>query len=160
MKPFALVCALVAVCALCAATQAAAPPASAPPVIDEAAMQALFEQLDDDEFEIRQAADRQLRALGKAAVPRLLAERITTPSLEVCHRIDKMTQSLSQPERLAGWVRLLGHSDPRCRERADKTLRQACPAALPALLKIRNTLEPQCRAHLDKLIDELAESAY
>src|SRR5439155_23950528 len=125
-----------------------------------ARMRALFERLGDDDFEVRQAADRELRALGKAAHPRLLAERITTDSLEVCHRIDKMAHSLTQPERLAAWVRLLDHPDPRCREKADETLRQACPAALPALLKIKNTLDSQCRARLDRLIDELAEASY
>src|SRR5262249_57563058 len=98
--------------------------------------------------------------MGKAAHPRLLAERIMTDSLEVCHRIDKMTQSMTQPERLAAWVRLLDHPDARCRDQADQTLRQACPAALPALLKIKNTLDAQCRARLDKLIDEVAEAAY
>src|SRR5262245_40252877 len=126
MKQISFVCALVAVSALGAAARAAAPPAG--PVNDEARMRALFEQLGDDDFEVRQAADRELRSLGKAVHPRLLAERITTESLEVCHRIDKMTNALTQPERLAAWARLLDHPDARCRDQADQTLRQACPA--------------------------------
>jgi hypothetical protein len=157
MKPFPFVCALAAVCALSAAAWAAAP---ATPSLDEARMRALFERLGDDDFEVRQAADRELRALGKAAHPRLLAERILTDSLEVFCRIDKMTASMSQPERLAAWARLLDHPDARCRDKADETLRHACPAALPALLKIKNTLDPRSRARLDKLIDDLAEAAY
>jgi hypothetical protein len=158
MKPSAFVCAFVSVLCLSAEAQTAAPPAA--PALDETRLRALFERLDDDEFEVRQDADRELRALGQAATPHLLAERVTTKSLEVCHRIDKMTQSLTQRERLAGWVRLLAHPDARCRERADQVLRQACPQALPALLKIKNTLDEQCRAKLDKLIDDLAESSY
>jgi len=158
MKPFPFVCALAAVSALAAATSAAAPPAA--PALDEARMRALFGRLDDDDFEVRQAADRELRALGRAAHPRLLAERVLTGSLEVCHRLDQMTHSMTQPERLAAWARLLDHPDAHCRDKADETLRQACPAALPALLKIKNTLDPQSRARLDKLIDELADAAY
>jgi hypothetical protein len=158
MKPSATLCAFVCVLSLSAPGQAAAPPSA--PAPDEARLRALFERLDDDEFEVRQAADRELRALGKAATPHLLAERITNRSMEVCYRIDKMTQSLTQPERLAGWVRLLAHPDARCRERADQVLREACPQALPALLKIKHSLDEQCKAKLDKLIDELAESSY
>jgi hypothetical protein len=156
MKPFCFVCAAFAAFVVCAASQAAAPPAAC----DEARVSELLRQLDDDDFFVRNNADKELRSMGKAVLPRLMAERVLTDSVEVRHRIDKMTASLTQAERLSGWVRLLNHSDARCRDKADQTLRQACPAALPALLKIKNTLDAQCKARLDKLIDELAEASF
>jgi hypothetical protein len=154
MKPFRFFCAICL--AVCATAQAAAPPAAC----DEARVSELLRQLDDDDFFVRHNADQQLRTLGKAVLPRLLAERVLTTSLEVRHRIDRLTQSLTPAERLTCWARLLAHPDARCREKADETLRKACPAALPALLKIKHGLDAQSRARLDRLIEELADASF
>ena len=147
-------------CALLAALVPFGTPRAAAPAIPKAHVDELLTQLDDDDFFVRHKADKELRALGRGVVPRLLAERVTTPSLEVRHRIDKMTESLTPVERLNGWARLLSHPDRRCRDKADEALRQACPAALPALLKMKGTLDEQCRVRLDKMIEEMAETAY
>jgi hypothetical protein len=55
----------------------------------------LVAKLDDDDFEVREAASGKLRALGPAAVPGLVRIRATRTSPESRYRIDELLQGVS-----------------------------------------------------------------
>lgn len=151
MKPV-LSCALAVL--LAAPLFAAAPPAS----VDDARLTVLFEKLDSDSFTVRHKADKTLRALGKPVLSKLKAERERTKSHEVRFRLDRMIQDLTYDDRVAEWVRLLGHPQPDYRRQAGQALRNAGANVLPILHReMENDLNTPCRANLEKIITELSK---
>jgi HEAT repeat protein len=145
--------AVVALAALSAPLFAAAVPVS----VNPARVKVLLKKLDADNFFVRQKADKALRAMGKPVLPLLKAEREKTKSLEVRYRLDRMMQDLTYDERIAEWVRLLGHANPQYREQAGQALRHAGTDVLPILKRELNSdLDAQGKARLEKIIDELS----
>lgn len=67
----------------------------------------LVPKLDDDAFEVREAASEKLRALGPAAVPGLLRLRRAQTAAEIRYRIDELLKGISvDPSgKLRQWVR-------------------------------------------------------
>jgi hypothetical protein len=75
----------------------AADPAPAPPAAEQVVK--LVGQLDDDQYAVRQQADKELRALGRSVIPLLEQELPRAPSLEVRLRLGRMLDDLGGDER-------------------------------------------------------------
>jgi hypothetical protein len=63
----------------------------------EKRIQKAIRDLDADKFAVREAADRELKALGELAAQALQEARQAGPSLEVRQRIDRLLAGLKQP---------------------------------------------------------------
>lgn len=92
---FCLLAALLACVDLCAAAKAA-PPATQPATQPAADVPSLIRQLGDDDFHIRLDAARQLKTLGKAALPALLDAR-KSQDPEVHARVEDILAELNRP---------------------------------------------------------------
>jgi hypothetical protein len=147
------VCALALFFAAIVSVEAAGPPAG----VDPARVQVLLRKLDADNFFTRQRADESLRAMGKAVLPLLRAERERTRSFEVRDRLDRMMRDLTFDEQVPTLVRLLSHANTKYRDQADCALRQAGAAIVPVLQKeLKGDLDSQGRKRLEKIIAELS----
>jgi hypothetical protein len=71
------------------------PPRAAEPVSPADKVRGLVERLDDNRFEVRTEADRELRSLGVAVVPLLKKEMERRPALEVYRRLENIVTELS-----------------------------------------------------------------
>jgi DNA-binding MarR family transcriptional regulator len=132
---------------------AAAPPAR----IDPARVARLLHRLDAENFHVRQKADTTLRSLGRKVLPLLREELARTRSLEVRFRLRRMVEDLTFDERIPDLVKLLGHGDPQCGERAEYALRQAGASVVPLLRKeLTPSLDAEQRKRLQKIIDDLS----
>jgi truncated hemoglobin YjbI len=65
-------------------------------------MQALLQDLDCDDFNVREVAERKLQDFGETAEPTLRAALKTNPSLERKRRIESVLSSLDRSAPLAG----------------------------------------------------------
>jgi HEAT repeat protein len=166
MKSF-LCSALVLVVTVAAAdsVHAAAPPliVGGPhpsSAVNRARVKVLLRKLDDDSFFTRQRADENLRALGKAVVPLLRAERERTTSFEVRERLDRMLGELTFDEQVPDLVRLLGHANLQFRDHAEAVLLRAGSSILPLLKQQRQgELSAEGRTRLEKVIAALSATA-
>jgi hypothetical protein len=61
----------------------------------------LVRDLDSDDFEVRETAERRLRGLGAAVGPALREALVNPPSLEVRRRLERLVESLDS-RRLSG----------------------------------------------------------
>lgn len=131
---------------------AAAPPA----LIDPIRVAALVELLDDDAFDARQAADRELRRIGKPLLPLLRQEQARATSHEVRDRLTRIVRDLTADDALPHLLRLLTHKDARYRDHAHHALGKLTPDHLPALeAALQRGQEAEGRAVLEKLITEM-----
>lgn len=75
-----------------------------PPKLDEAAIEKLIRELDDDQFQTRETAEKQLRDYGAEIAARLEKEARETKSAEVRFRVGRLLKRLQSgnlsPERL------------------------------------------------------------
>jgi HEAT repeat protein len=131
--------------------------AAAPTVpLDKSRIKTLVENLDDDNFHVRQDADVNLRAMGKGVLAQLVAEKEQTKSLEVSWRLGRIIHDLTIDERFDSLLRMLGDKDAQTRERADYALRQAGQVVVPLLQKeLRPNLPREQRQRMEKIIAEL-----
>ena len=101
--------AFTAMRALVAAPQQAVPflKDKLPPALDQARLQRLIAQLDDDEFDEREKASRELERMGRDAEQALRDGRKRNPSVEVRRRIDELLDQLKDnaPRSAAGRAR-------------------------------------------------------
>jgi HEAT repeat protein len=143
---------LVALLGLALSAQAVAPPSQ-----DAERVAVLLKQLDADDFNTRESADRALRACSKWTLPLLRQEHEHTDSLEVRKRLAGIIHALTAEERVAALIRLLGDSRSDCREQADQELRCFGTEALPLLRKeLKPSLDEERRKRLERIITELA----
>ena len=134
--------------------------AGPPNRLDTKRISVLMRDLDDDDFHVRKKADDELRAMGKAVLPLLEAERARSRSLEVRYRIDRIKVALTADDQISGWVRLLNHDDPQFREQASQALRYAGPPIVPLLKKeIGRASDSQCKARLEKVIEAISSAS-
>jgi hypothetical protein len=93
--------------------------------VESARLDALLARLDSDDFKQREAASRELMALGDAVEPRLQAELRKGPNLELRRRIEEVFQGIDQnrlrSERAIEVLGLIGDASARklLRELAD-----------------------------------------
>ncbi len=148
---FRSLCAVVALL-IPAALDAAAPPTP----IDPGRVKALLQDLDDDDFHVRQRADEALRALAQDVRPLLEAERERTRSPEVRWRLGRILDDLKLDRRVEALVQQLGESDRQARRHAEWALRQAGGAVVPLLQELKPGLTAAVRKRVEKIITELS----
>lgn len=124
--------------------------------IDSFRVTALLESLDDDNFEVRQQADEELRQMGKAVVAYLREEHLRTKSPEVKDRLGRMIRDLSVHERIPQLVEMLSHKDQRFRTHAHRTLRNVSLDQLPVLEAELVKRNGEGRQQLQQIIAELS----
>ena len=144
--------------ALCVVFAVAPLHAAAPiPAIDAARVRLLLQQLDDEDFQVRQQADEALRNLGKAVQSLLAAENKRTPSLEVRWRLGRILTDLRIDEQVESLVRQLADGDAATRERAAWTLRKAGTVVVPFLRQeLKPGLGAEQRKRVETIIAELS----
>ena len=130
--------------------------AAAPVGIDSSRVTVLLQALDDDSFDVRQAADDELRGMGRAVIPYLREEHLRSPSPEVKGRLGRMIDDLSVGEGIPTLVKQLPHDDPRFRARAELALRKASRENLPALEAELTRRSGPGRRMLERIIAEIA----
>ncbi len=132
--------------------------AVAPPrAVNTDQVRAWLVELDDDDFEIRQRADEQLRSLGKAVVPTLKQELSRTKSYEVKARLGRMIHDLTLDERIETMVRQLADQDAATRARAAWELRRAGALAVPLLREqMKGNMPKQVREQVETMLTELS----
>jgi HEAT repeat protein len=131
--------------------------AAAPPVaINSDRVTTLLEALDDDSFDVRQSADEELRAMGRAVVGYLRDEHLRTQSPEVRDRLSRMIHDLNVHERIPHLVRMLTHKDERFRTHAERALRNVPPAELPALEAELKKGSGEGRRKLERIIADIS----
>ncbi len=131
--------------------------AAAPPAIDRARLAALLLQLDDDNFDKREYADRALRASGKMLLPLLEGEKERNPSPEVRNRLEGIIRELTADEHVPELVRLLAETEPEVRDLADWELRRYGKVVLPLLRKEQKVASSEeVRRRLEQIITELS----
>ncbi|NBO91522.1 MAG: HEAT repeat domain-containing protein [Planctomycetia bacterium] len=133
-------------------TNAAAPPTR----IDSSKVSQLLRQLDDDEFDVRQTADFELRRMGKPVIPYLREEQLRTPSLEVRDRINKIVRDLRADEKIPDLIQQLNHRDARFRNHAIYSLNRLTTDQLPALeAALQRGISQEAKQVLQQVIAEL-----
>jgi hypothetical protein len=92
--------------------------------VEPGRIRALVRQLDDDEFAVRQGAERALRRAGKAALPLLRRELAGKPSLETAHRLRRVIAHLRQDDeaQVRALIEQLGADSYEERQRATAEL--------------------------------------
>jgi hypothetical protein len=117
-------------------------------------MRKLVRQLDDNEFEVREKAEKALIALGKKALPQLKQELRAAKNLEGRMRLQRVVAALTPVDRLQkrvqALVRELDNEAFEVRTRATDELLAEGKPALPSLrqelararsLEVRRRLE-------------------
>jgi hypothetical protein len=67
------------------------------PTVDRAGLHQLVADLESDTFSTREAAERELRRLGRVAEPALHKALQGSPSAEQRHRVERLLEALSSP---------------------------------------------------------------
>jgi hypothetical protein len=117
------------------------------PIPDRVAIERLVERLSRREYRERQAADRELRELGPAAIPYLRAVEASDLDKEQRARIRVMREALNQPvsdgaERVVSWLSTdhgfwldsLDSIDPARRELANRQLVRLGRLSAPVMI--------------------------
>ena len=150
VQPLALI-----VLALAGWTSVRAEPAKGP---DPEQVRSLVKQLDDDEFDVRQKADAELRRLGNAVVPLLEKELKDTRSAEVRARLGKILDALQPLNALRPLIERLGNDRFEVREKATQELFQRGKEILPLLREeAKKAIDLEVRYRLEAVIKKLAE---
>jgi hypothetical protein len=121
-------------------------PADPEPIAD------LIRKLDDDSGDVRAAADKALRGMGAAVAPQVRAALEKNPSAAVKGRLNGILESVFNVKKL---VRQLGDDEYSVRQRAKEDLRQAGPAALPALRAAVNDADLEVAQSARTILAEL-----
>jgi hypothetical protein len=130
--------------------------AAAPPPLDGARLAALLKQLDDDDYDSRTAADRELRTVHRAALPVLRDTMARSPSLEVRHRLEGIIREITAGEHVPPLVRLLSEQQVDIQEQADYELRHFGKVIVPLLKKeLKTASDEKLRQRLRQLITDL-----
>jgi HEAT repeat protein len=148
------------VCSVIALALAAAPAvvAADKPASDPDRVAALVRQLDDNDFEVRDKADKELRAMGEPVLPLLRKAAKEAASPEVRKRLSDILAAIGPDGRVAALIPQLGSDDFATRVKATDMLRKEGPAALPVLREAReHAADLEIRTRLDAIIRDLSK---
>jgi HEAT repeat protein len=124
---------------------------------DPERVRALVKDLDDNRFLVRQRADRNLRALGKEALPLLQTELKATKSEQARVFLKTIIEDTQLEERIRGWIKQLGSVHFRERQNATDQLLQQGKAALPVLKReLERRPDPEIQRRLERIIKTIA----
>ena len=132
--------------------------AATPQQPDPERIRALVEKLDDDQFEVREQADRELRKHGPAAVPLLETAMEKATSLEVRWRLRHILDVVGGLERkVRTLMKQLTNDSYAKRQQADEDLRKLGPDVLPLLKKeIAVAKDPEASRRLRRIVMDLS----
>jgi HEAT repeat protein len=118
----------------------------------------LVRDLDDDCFDIRERAERDLARLGKEVIPLLEEELTRVESLEVRWRLHRLLDTLGGVERrVQPLLKQLADDRFSKRQEADEQLRRFGKEILPVLKKtLQTTSDLETRRRLNKIIEDLS----
>jgi hypothetical protein len=146
-------------CLAALALVGAAPPAS-PRTRQVEHVRKLVRQLDDNEFEVREKAEKALLALGKKALPQLKQELRAAKNLEPRMRLERIVTALNPVDplqkRVRALVRELDNDDFDVRTRASLDLLAAGKPALPLMRQeLAKARSLEVRRRLEVIISRL-----
>jgi HEAT repeat protein len=112
----------------------------------------LIRDLDDESWEVRDAADKALRRMGAPAAPFVRAALARDPSAEAKGRLKRILECVSSVGKL---IRQLGDDEYDVRVKAKEDLRAAGPGALPELRAAVNNPDAEVARAAGEIIDDL-----
>jgi hypothetical protein len=131
--------------------------AAASQPLDTDQIRVLIEKLDDDRYDVRERAERELRKQPASLVPVLEQAAEKADSMEVRWRLGRVLEVVGGMERKVRMLlRQLTHESYSKREQADQELRKLGPKALPLLKKeIAVVRDAEATRRLQRIVNHL-----